>query len=152
MENQELSTEIEEKLIISDLSKKYLNETRKWSNFLGIMGFISVGIMVIAGIAMFAVFSFLPEANNSVMLFDFRYLALVYIILAVIYFFPANYLYQFSSKVKTALAKTNNDELEKSFGLLKSLYKFAGIATIVILLLYPALIITFVIIGANNNF
>ena len=116
------------------------------------MGFISVGLMLIVGIIMFVVFSFIPETNNPAMMFDIRYLSLFYIILGGVYYFPANYLYQFSSKLKNALAKTDNDELGKSFGFLKSFNKFVGIATIVILLLYPVLIITFIIIGVNSSF
>jgi hypothetical protein len=55
-------------------------------------------------------------------------------------------LYQFASKAKAAFATDNNEQLNASFEYLKSHYKFIGIFTLVITILY-SLILGFGIIG-----
>ncbi len=150
MENQELTPKVEEQLTISKTSTRFLNETRKWANFLGIMGFIGVGFMLVAALAMFVVFSFIPEANNPDMPFDLSYFSLFYVVFAIIYFFPVYYLFQFSLKMKTALTQKDNNYLEESLGFLKSHYKFMGILTIVMLASYPIIIVGIVIFSLGN--
>lgn len=68
-------------------------------------------------------------------------------IAAAVYFFPCLYLFRFSTKRQTALANNEQAILSKSFGVLKSFYKFIGILTIVGLSLF-AFEIIFVILAA----
>jgi len=149
MEPNKLVSNVGESISVNKPSVKYLNEVRKWANFLAIMGYIGVGFLILAGIIMAIVFSFLPEAQNT-MPFDMRLLSIIYFVMAVIYFFPSYYLYQFSLNMKYALIRKTDDLLEKAFSFLKSHYKFLGIMTIVLLALYPAVILTFIIIGIKN--
>ena len=149
MENQEFVQE-EKSLILSKKSIKYLEEAKKWSYFLSIMGFIGVGFMVIASFFIGIIFSILPNEYNT-MPFPTAIFSAVYLIIAVVYFFPVYYLYQFSVKMKYALKQKANDILENSFKFLKSHYKFIGIATIVMLVLYPIIIVAAIIIGVMGN-
>ena len=71
-------------------------------------------------------------------------IAIVYILIALLYFFPAYYLLQFSSNMKTALLNYDNSTLEKAFSYLNSHYKFIGVVTIVILSFYAFI---FLIVG-----
>jgi hypothetical protein len=50
------------------------------------------------------------------------FLSAIYIIIALFYFFPVYYLFQFSSKWK--LSSNDNDLINSSFEYLKSHYKF----------------------------
>jgi len=63
-------------------------------------------------------------------------ITVIYLIIAVIYFFPIYYLYNFSVKMKKALLSDDQTLLRNAFEDLKSHYKFVGIFTIVILSLY----------------
>jgi predicted RND superfamily exporter protein len=63
-------------------------------------------------------------------------LGVVYILLAVLYFFPCLYLLRFSNHMKVALATEDQTRLTTAFENLKSVFKFIGVLTIVILGIY----------------
>lgn len=125
---------------ISAEIKGYLKETAKWSKFLSIVGFVMVGIMVIAGLIMGTVgasaFSALgPDAGPMGMLGGGMFMV-IYLLLALLYFFPTLYLYRFSSKMQTALNSDSQNDLTESFKNLKSVFKFWGIFTAIFIGLY----------------
>ncbi|MBS1666177.1 MAG: hypothetical protein JST58_02260 [Bacteroidetes bacterium] len=143
-------------LQIDQQTNSYLGETAKWTKFLSILGFIFCGIFVIVGIffgsvigALFsgklpgAEMSSAPGAGGFGALF-----AIIYILLALLYFFPCFYLYNFSSKMQIALRNNDQSQLNNSFKNLKSCFKFLGILTIVILSFYVLAIIFSIIAGA----
>ena len=68
-------------------------------------------------------------------------LGFIYVIIALIYFFPISYLFKFAKKMKNALKSSDNTELTSAFSNLKSHYKFIGIFTIIILSLYVLIFI-----------
>ena len=59
---------------------------------------------------------------------------------------PVWYLLQFSKKIKMAINHKNTDDFTEAFSDLKSLYKFMGIVTIIILSMY-LLFIVFAVVG-----
>ena len=63
-------------------------------------------------------------------------MGLIYVLIGLLYFFPVFYLFKFSSKVRTALATKNTQELDAAFENLKSHYKFIGILMIITLSIY----------------
>jgi uncharacterized membrane protein len=120
-----------------------LNETRKWTMFLSIVGFCFIGlaivILVIAGIlgstlspSRFALTSLIPL-----------------MLLVLIYFFPVYYLYQFSRYTKKATLEMKGEFAIKAFQYLKMHYRFMGILTIVILCLYLVLGLIFLLVGRH---
>ena len=80
--------------------KESLSKMAYWGKFFAVMGFISMGLMVLAGLAMMSLgtgFAWgVYEFNPGVIGF-------IYIIIAVIYFFPSKYLYDFSTQCRQAL-------------------------------------------------
>lgn len=149
MENLDV-TEIETKneLVLEVQAEVYLRETRKWAKFLAIVGFIFMGIMVLAAIAMFA----FSGSMGSIMPFPMAGIGFLYLVIAGMYCIPIYYLLQFSNKTKQALDSQNTQTLTESMGYLKSHYKFIGIFTIVMLALYPIGIIVAIVIGASQGF
>ena len=49
----------------------------------------------------------------------------MYLLMALLYFFPVMYLFKFSTKLKEALESNNSQVLSESFTNLKSHYKFS---------------------------
>ncbi|WP_166961396.1 DUF5362 family protein [Yeosuana marina] len=131
-------------LEVKDEIKGYLSEISKWSYFLSIMGFIGVGLMVLAGIFI-GFFSGLNNlAGSSNTLYNLGYsmgIGLFYIVLALIYLFPVLYLFRFSKRVKSALKLNSNEDFRIAFLNLKSHYKFMGIFVIVIISIYVLILI-----------
>ena len=129
---------------------KDLNEARKWTMFLAILGFIATGFLVIAGLFMGTIFSFIPDTDLPGALGII--LGIFYLVIAVVYFFPVLYLLQFSQKSKKAVEERDSNFLAEAIGRLKAHYKFIGIMTIVMMALYPVLVLIFVLVGVSSAF
>jgi|SRR5688572_18447990 len=133
-------------------SKMHLAEGARWAKFLAIVGFIMCGLVLLAGI--FAG-SFLKWVGGNygeygdaeISATGFRVMAMViYILIALIYFFPCLFLFRFASQMKSALASNDQETLNSSFRNLKVMFRYVGIMTIIILCLY-AIILLFTIAG-----
>ena len=127
----------------------YLRETAKWAQFLAIIGFIGIAFLVLfaffAG-TMMSTFSSL--GNNPELGSMGGMITIIYLVIAVLYFFPVMYLYRFASRMKDALRMNSADTMTASFESLKSHYKFMGIFTIVILSIYLLIFLIAIIGGA----
>jgi len=129
-ENQQSETPI----ICNNVIRGYLLETSKWGKFLAIVGFVGIGLMILLGIFVMIGMSFLSEFSSKSM--PMGLLGIIYIIVAVIYFFPVNYLHKFSVLIKQSLNSNDELALTSGFGNLKKMFKFMAILTIVVLSIY----------------
>jgi hypothetical protein len=139
---------LSQELQIDSTSHSFLAETAKWGNFLSILGFIGSAILVI--VALFAG-AFLGSIGSTYggegAMLSAGLVTIIYLIVAVINFFMALFLYRFSSKMKLALNSTDQDTLNASFLNLKNLFKMVGILTI-IYLVFIILVMIFAIASA----
>lgn len=128
-------------LSIDPVIKAHLSETAKWGKFLAIVGFVFCGIILLAGIFIVSAFSSVEKTyssygNTSLIASFGPGIFVIYIIIAVLYFFPCLFLLRFSNKMKAALAADNQPELTASFQNLKILFRYVGILTIILLSFY----------------
>ena len=94
-----------ENLSISNQSESYLLSTAKWAKFLAILVFIGIGIMIIAGGFITGISGILGEYQTSPVFASSAgtvFIGLIYVIGAILYFFPTYYLFHFASKTKQA--------------------------------------------------
>jgi len=62
---EELSVENQDKLLSFDsIAREQLSEAARWARFLAIMGFIACGIIVVAGICMGIMYSYVSTVSN----------------------------------------------------------------------------------------
>jgi hypothetical protein len=120
-------------LLINSTSQINLATAAKWGKFLAIVGFVFCGFMVIGGIAATALLSSSSQMYDTGFL---KYMGLIYVVLAAILFVPCLYLLKFSNKTQEAVRASSQESLDTAFANLKSLFKFYGIFTIVILVIY----------------
>ncbi len=121
------------KLELNDNSINYLQNIRRWTLFFSILGFITIGILLLIVIFAKAILSAInPDSGNYI---SFVFI-LIYLIFTIINFFPIYYLYKFSVLSKTALNTLNNSTLQESLKYLKLHFQFIGILTIIILAFY----------------
>ncbi len=141
------------RLLEIDYVRQMLNTTAKWTKFLGIMGFIACGFVVLAALSMFTLGNGLSEIPNMPVAFmTGGFLGTMYLLAAVLYFFPSRYLYQFSEKLNQAIQSEDETQLVLALDKNKSFFKFIGITTIVVLALYVLMfigIIAGVAMGGN---
>jgi hypothetical protein len=140
-------------LTIDPVIKSHLSETARWGKFLSILGFVICGLIVLVGLFFGTLFSSLVsrsevsyEGNISTGSFG-AMAAVMYIIVAVVYFFPCLFLYRFSTKMKTALNGNEQIDLTLAFQNLKSLFRYVGVITVILLAIY-LIVILFALLGA----
>ena len=120
----------------------YLKEAAKWARFLGIMGYVFMAIMLIAGL----VIGFLLPEVSGMPGFAF---AIIYIIIAAVYVYPIIQLHQFGAKAKTATLHNDAASFNASLKCLKNCFLYIGVVTIITISIY-ALIIIFAGIGVMD--
>ena len=124
--------------------RTHLSEAAKWGKFLAIFGFIICGLIIVAGLFMAANVNELTSTSRRYSMYDDgaalqgmgAMMAVIYIILAAIYFFPCLFLLRFSNKMKAALQTDDQAMLTASFQNLKVMFRFVGILTIIIIAFY----------------
>lgn len=122
---------------LNDKAIDALRESAKWSYFLAILGFVGIAFMVIAGIFMGSVMSMVPEQPRMGAFGAIQgFMSIIYIVMALLYFFPVYYFFKYASGTKQALNTENSELLADALVNLKSHHKFLGIMAIVIISLY----------------
>ncbi|MBS1744648.1 MAG: hypothetical protein JST21_00615 [Bacteroidetes bacterium] len=129
----------------------HLSEAAKWAKFLSIVGFIICGLMVLGGLLVSTIFSTFKNQFDSELgsmgSLGSAIFMVWFIIIALIYFFPTFYLYNFASKMQTAIRTNDQETLNNSFKNLKSCFKFFGVTLIIVLCLYAVTIIFSIVAG-----
>lgn len=119
-------------MIVTEEIRSYLLETAKWARMLSIVGFIGLGLMVLGAL-------FTMIAGASMRAFgagEMMGMSFIYLLFAVLYFFPIMYLYRAATGLRDGAQQGNQSSLTYGFANLKSHYKFVGILTIIVLSLY----------------
>ncbi len=129
-------------LTVDSDSRAHLAESARWAKFLAIVGFVVCGLIVL--LAIFAG-SLLASFSNRYR--DFGepsmdttgmgiFISILYIGIAVLYFFPCLFLFRHATYMKNALVTNNQETLTKSFQNLKVMFRYVGILTIILLSIY----------------
>lgn len=149
MENSTLDNDYNTttELQIDQASREFLRETAKWAKFLAIVGFVFAGLMVVAALFIGTIFSSLAPQMEEMPGFQMWIMSFFYILVALFYIVPMYFLYKFATKMQIALKGDDQYELTTSFENLKSLFKFSGIFTLIILGFYALAFVGSIIIG-----
>ena len=148
---EETTLQENERLYLSQEAQEFLKETAKWGYFLSILGFIGIGFMVVLALFIGTIFSALNGLNgnmNPMMGIGTGFISGMYLVIALLYFFPVYYLFKFSSKMKMAIRSNDTNLINSSFEFLKSHYKFLGILSLVFVVLYGLVILFSILAGA----
>lgn len=124
-------------LSLDSQARSFLSETAKWGKFLAILGFIGCVMIVLVGVFIATNYEEFDTAinkygNNNTAKEMGPAIGIMYVIGAVIYFFPCLYLLRFSNQMKTAVASDDQIKLTSAFKNLKSMFRFVGVLTIII--------------------
>jgi len=128
-------------LLQTDYVRAMLSSTAKWAKFLGIMGFIACGFILLAALSLFMLGNNLSEIPNMPASMTGGLLGTFYLLVAAFYFFPSRYLYQYAEKLNLAIQSEDETQLILALDKNKSFFKFMGIMTIVVIGLYVLMFI-----------
>ena len=146
---------------ISEKALFYLKAASPWMRFLGIIGFIGCGFLVLFGIfmvtlpAIFLRMADIPDteveaARQGVVGIMGAVGGLFYILAAVLSFFPSRWLYKTGAKLRS-YARTGSDlDLEEAFRNSRAFWKFLGIITIIWLAFLPVGIVITTVAAIGN--
>jgi hypothetical protein len=137
MENTDL---LGSKLEVGDIAAAHLSETAKWGKFLAVVGMVFCILFILLGLFFSLLIGSFGNSYGSTYAFFGPALGIVYILIALLYFFPCLYLLRFSNKMKAALNTDDQVMLNDAFNNHRKLYKFVGILTIIVIGLYVVLI------------
>ena len=140
-------------LSIDQEAHSHLSETARWAKFLAIVGFVTCGIIaivafVIGPLISSTTFGSLSPSGSGLGAIGGAMITFVYLAFAVLYFFPCLFLFQFSVRLKAALRDNDQVRLTSSLKSQKTLFKYVGIMTIVVLSLYAVILVVAVIAAA----
>lgn len=141
--------------VITETMARWLGEASPWMRFLGVMGYIGAGFIILAGIIIMvsgtavAAMGGVGGAFGAGMGFG---LGLLYLAIGALYFFPSRFMWNAGSRIKSWKQSQSSLDLEKALENNKSLWKFAGIVTIVSLAVMPVVMIIAVAVGVSSAF
>ena len=124
---------------LSEQAKKYLMEASKWANFIAIVGFIGIALLIVMSFSIGTIMANLPEGSLGGI--SPKFFSFFYLIAAGIYFIPIFFLFQFGQKTKQALLEDDHNLLTFGLKKLRSHYKFIGVLFIIFIALYFLLIL-----------
>lgn len=137
-------------LSVTHPSYSYLEEISKWTKFLSILGFVLSGFMVLGGLsAMTIETNLFGSVADTIPMALIALYGVMYLVIGLFYLIPCMFLFKSSNAMKSALQTNDSFQLEESFKNHKSFFKFIGITTLVMLILYALGIIFFAIFAAS---
>jgi len=129
----------------------YLKGAVPWLRFVGILGFIGAGLVVLMGFSMAPIVSVMNRAWAEIPGFESLrgvfsvtfsgFMVVMFIGAGLLMFFPSLYIFRFGEKINSYLRTGADRELELAFQNNKSFWKFVGIICIIQLAFIPLLII-----------
>ncbi len=140
-------------LQVSSPVQNFLSESAKWGKFLAIIGFIFCGFMAVIAFFIPALIMNLPPYNTMSSGLSSGIAAavtIIYLLAALLLFFPCLYLYKFSVKMQASLNAVNQENFEAALKNLKSMFKFYGIFVIIMLSIYVVIFVLAMISAAMH--
>ena len=151
--NQPLDSNFGEGLHLSGQSLDYLKETAKWAKFLAIVGFVMLGlilvIFVLIGLFLGSTGLSSLGGEEAAMFGAMGAMGMIFyaLIIIAIYFMPTLFLYRFATNMQSAIRTEDSDSLQTSLSNIKSLFKYVGILTLIVLVLYGIIFLFSLLFG-----
>ena len=150
MESETFQNRIETSdLHITSESLGYLSVSAKWAKFLSIIGFIFVGLIVIIAFFAGSIISSMANLYGAYVIDGMGMtITIIYLVIAVIYFFPPFFCYRFAVNLQKAIAAKDTPKLTESLKNLRNFWQYIGILTVIGLCLLVIGIVIVIITAA----
>ena len=125
-------------LNLSPSVQKYLKTAARWAKFLALMGFVFVGLMILAGLFIGVIYN-ITESDmmmDQEMSIPSLLLSFLYISLAVILLIPNLFMNSFANKMVKSIENRDEILLSKSFRSLKNWFLYFFLSVVVLIILY----------------
>jgi Family of unknown function (DUF5362) len=141
-------------LVIDEDAIGHLKEASVWGKFLGILGFVYSAVIALSGILAGLIFSGIwsSYSRRSARIMEGSVMALIYLLGATIIFFMSLYLFRFAKKIQVSLVFNNQEGLSDAFRNLKLYFRFAGIISIITLVLTVFAVVGLLLAAAFSRY
>jgi hypothetical protein len=130
-----------------------LKETRPWVKFLAVLGMIGTVLMLLGGIGGLAAFTFAASGSSGLGPWGpgmVALMAVLYLAMALLYIYPILKLFKYSGAITRLSQSGSVRDLEDALGQQKSFWKFIGILTLIMVVIYLVFIILMVVGGVST--
>ena len=127
-------------LEVDSIAKNHLADTAKWARFLAIVGFASLGILLIFSIV--AIIGVMNKTTHDPFgepvdsTSEITGTIIGSLMIVALYFFPCFFLMKFANKMKRAIETDDGASLNEALKNLKVTFRYAGILTIIFIVLF----------------
>ena len=126
-----------------------LQRTKPWTRFVGVVIWLATALMMLGGCAMlFMAMMGIGSAETGIaekgMLAG---MAAAYLVVGLIYIYPAVKIWSYGSAIASLMKSRSPEDLVKALDQQRALWKFAGIITIILMVLYGMIIVGAILFG-----
>ena len=118
---------------------RILKETQPWARLMGIIGFVSVALMILGGLGAGVAGALTRNPQMAALL-------IVYPLMAALYVFPSMHLMRYANRIRDFVAQGQPAQLEAALDAQRAFWKFVGVLTLIGLLLGLAGIVLAVLV------
>lgn len=137
---------------ITQEGAQYLNETARWGKILAVVGFIFSGLIMLAGIMVMFLGRSFTEALGPGGGAIGAMAGFIYLVLGAIYIYPSLKLLRFSNAIPEGLRSGDQQIVTMALQNLKSVFKFWGLLTLILIGIYGLIILLAMVFGAASSF
>ena len=127
----------ERKLEIGSDTLKNLNTIRIWTTFLSVLGFILIGLFIIAGIVT-GMFLTTFSTTKAALCIPESLVIILLFVAGAISLFPVVFLFRFSKNIRDAVQNNDQQKLDRGIRNLRKYFTFIGILVIIAITVYAA--------------
>ncbi len=131
-----------ENVPVTPLMIDHLRATKPWVRFISVILFISVGLMLLGGLAMML----MPSPGGLGGSSFGAVFGILYILFGGLYLAPAFFLHKYASSINDFLQGGGDSAMESALESQKSFWRFVGILTLIVICIY-GLILLIAILG-----
>ncbi|SMD01592.1 DUF5362 family protein [Pedobacter africanus] len=126
-----------EQLVVTEEIRSYIYETAKWTRFLSIVGLVFSAFLALMAFSANGLIEGLATAAPSSPLVQLgtTFLTVYFLCISLMLFYPSFLLFKYSNAANTAVLYADQENFTVAMKKMKSVFKFWGIVTIVILAL-----------------
>ena len=141
MENRDL---LNNELEVSPAVQRYFLEMAKWGRFLAIIGFVFCVFLAVFSFFIPSIIMEIPPNDTlapGLSSWTSTGITALYLVLAIVLFFPCFYLYKFSEKIRVCVETSNQENFDSAIKNLKTVFRFLGFLTIIMLSVYAIIFV-----------
>jgi len=137
-ESMEESGQEQEQLLVTEEIRSYIYETAKWTKFLSVVGLVFAVFMALAAFSANAIIEGIAATtpNNPLVQLGTSFIMVYFLCISLMLFYPSFLLFKYANAAKTAVLYADQENFTVAMKKMKSVFKFWGIMTIVVLAMY----------------